>query len=71
MHNPSSPAAAPDGLSNAEALARPGREGYNELPRAARRTPLKIVGEVMREPMLRCSSAPGASISRSVTCARR
>jgi Ca2+-transporting ATPase len=51
MHNPSSPAAAP-GLSDAEALARLGSEGYNELPRAARRTPLKIVGDVMREPML-------------------
>jgi P-type Ca2+ transporter type 2C len=40
------------GLSEAEAQARLKTEGYNELPRPDRRTPLKIVLEVLREPML-------------------
>ncbi len=40
------------GLSEAEARARLKAEGYNELPRADRRTPLRIVAEVLREPML-------------------
>ena len=40
------------GLSAAEASARLTREGYNELPRSARRTPFRIVLEVLREPML-------------------
>ena len=72
MHNPSSPAAAPHGLSDAEALARLGREGYNELPRADRRTPLSIVGEVMREPMLALLLGGGVDLSRcSATCRRR
>jgi Ca2+-transporting ATPase len=52
MDDPSSPLAAPRGLTDAEAAARLRSEGYNELPRAERRTPLKIVVEVMREPML-------------------
>jgi Ca2+-transporting ATPase len=52
MDDPSPSTAAPQGLSDAEALARLRGEGYNELPRADRRTPLRIVGEVMREPML-------------------
>jgi len=40
------------GLSEDEAQARLKREGFNELPRAQRRTPLRIVLEIMREPML-------------------
>jgi Ca2+-transporting ATPase len=40
------------GLSDAEAQARLKTEGYNELPRPDRRTPLRIVLEVVREPML-------------------
>jgi Ca2+-transporting ATPase len=40
------------GLSDVDALARLTSEGPNELPRADRRTPLRIVLEVVREPML-------------------
>ena len=40
------------GLSETEAQARLKSDGYNELPRERRRTPLRIVMEVLREPML-------------------
>ena len=40
------------GLSEAASQARLKSEGYNELPRPERRTPLRIVLEVLREPML-------------------
>ena len=40
------------GLSEAGARLRLQQEGYNELPRPERRTPLRIVFEVLREPML-------------------
>jgi Ca2+-transporting ATPase len=40
------------GLSAAEAKARLAAEGYNELPSPDRRTLLRIVLEVVREPML-------------------
>lgn len=40
------------GLTAAEARMRLKSEGYNELPRQASRTPLRIVFEVLREPML-------------------
>ncbi|MFO1239031.1 MAG: cation-translocating P-type ATPase [Sphingomonadaceae bacterium] len=40
------------GLTQAEAQLRLSAEGPNELPRASRRTALRIVGEVLREPML-------------------
>ena len=43
---------APTGLKEQEAQARLTAEGYNELPRQERRTPLHIVLEVLREPML-------------------
>ena len=47
------PSAVPvRGLGEAEAQARLKAEGYNELPRADRRTALRIVLEVLREPML-------------------
>ncbi|WP_342731070.1 cation-translocating P-type ATPase [Bradyrhizobium sp. B117] len=42
----------PSGLSQAEAQARLEKDGYNELPRPERRNPLRIVVEVLREPML-------------------
>jgi P-type Ca2+ transporter type 2C len=40
------------GLTEAEAEARLRREGYNELPRREGRSSLRIVVEVLREPML-------------------
>jgi P-type Ca2+ transporter type 2C len=40
------------GLSEADVQARLKTEGYNELPRPDRRTPLRIILEVLREPML-------------------
>ena len=48
------------GLSQAEARARLGSEGYNELPRPDRRTPFRIVIEVLREPMLALLLGGGA-----------
>ncbi len=44
--------AAISGLTEAEAQARLKAEGYNELPHPGRRTPLRIVLEVLREPMM-------------------
>ncbi len=40
------------GLSDSEAQTRLQSEGYNELPHQDRRTPLRIILEVLREPML-------------------
>src|SRR5664279_138289 len=40
------------GLSASEAAARLANEGANELPQPDRRTPFRIVLEVLREPML-------------------
>jgi Ca2+-transporting ATPase len=40
------------GLTGSEAAARLAAEGFNELPQAERRTPLRIILEVLREPML-------------------
>jgi P-type Ca2+ transporter type 2C len=48
------------GLSEADAQARLKAEGYNELPRPDRRTPLRIVLEVLREPMLALLLGGGA-----------
>ncbi|HEY8997044.1 MAG TPA: cation-translocating P-type ATPase, partial [Edaphobacter sp.] len=42
----------PQGLSEAEVRTRLKAEGFNELPRPDHRTPLRIVLEVFREPML-------------------
>ncbi len=39
-------------MSEAEAQARLLAEGHNELPRPNRRTPLRIILDVLREPML-------------------
>lgn len=46
-----SPPDPSQGLSRAEAAARLAREGYNELPRAPKRSFARIVREVLREPM--------------------
>ena len=40
------------GLTETEANARLEEEGFNELPQADRRTPLRIILDVLREPML-------------------
>ncbi len=53
------PAASYRGLSEAAAYARLKAEGHNELPRAARRTPFRILIEVIREPMLALLVASG------------
>lgn len=47
------------GLSEAEARRRLKAEGFNELPRPDRRTPLRIALEVLREPMLALLLAGG------------
>jgi len=43
---------SPSGLTSEEARRRQRTEGYNELPQLNRRTPLRIIFEVLREPML-------------------
>lgn len=48
------------GLSEAEAQRRLASEGPNELPQSGRKSVLKIVGEVVREPMLALLVAGGA-----------
>ncbi len=50
---------SPEGLSSAEAAAALASEGPNELPRAGRRSPFRIVMEVVREPMLALLLAGG------------
>jgi Ca2+-transporting ATPase len=52
MPNDPSASASIRGLSKVDAQARLKTEGYNELPRPDRRTPLRIIIEVVREPML-------------------
>lgn len=47
------------GLSADEAKRRLKVEGYNELPESGRRSALKIIGEVVREPMLALLIAGG------------
>jgi P-type Ca2+ transporter type 2C len=54
------PASSPPfGLTQAEATARLAAEGPNELPKARRRSPLRIIFEVLREPMLALLLAGG------------
>ena len=48
------------GLSETDAQVRLKTEGYNELPRPDRRTPLRIIVEVLREPMLALLLGGGA-----------
>jgi Ca2+-transporting ATPase len=52
MSNDPSSFASSRGLREADARARLKAEGYNELPRPDRRTPLHIILEVLREPMM-------------------
>jgi Ca2+-transporting ATPase len=52
MPNDPSSFASIRGLTEADVQARLKNEGYNELPRPDRRTPLRIIFEVVREPML-------------------
>ncbi len=59
LEEPPSPAAI-HGLSEADARIRLKSEGHNELPRPDRRTPLRIVLEVVREPMLALLLGGGA-----------
>ncbi len=47
------------GLTPAEAQARLAAEGFNELPRTQRRSPLRIIFDVLREPMLALLVAGG------------
>jgi len=57
----SSPLHDRSGLSTAQARERLERDGPNELPRARRRTPFRIVIEVLREPMLAMLLAAGGT----------
>ena len=59
MSTPSDSSSPLRGLSEAEAAARLAAEGFNELPQADRRTPFRIVLEVLREPMLALLIAGG------------
>jgi len=52
MQSDTLPPASRRGLTEADAQARLRTTGFNELPRPERRTPFRIVGEVLREPML-------------------
>ena len=47
------------GLTQTEAQARLADEGFNELPRTKRRSPLRIILDVLREPMLALLLAGG------------
>jgi Ca2+-transporting ATPase len=59
MKSPVAASPAGQGLTAAEAQTRLAAEGPNELPRAQRRSPLRIVFEVLREPMLALLIAGG------------
>ena len=60
--------AAQVGLTSVEAAARLATEGANELPQPDRRTLVRIVFEVVREPMLALAARAAApSISSSAT----
>ena len=50
---------APEGLSSDDAAGRLRTEGYNELPRAEKRTAVRILFEVLKEPMLALLLAGG------------
>ena len=55
-----SPPSPHRGLSEIEARKRLKAEGFNELPRTEHRTPLRIVTDVLREPMLMLLVGGGA-----------
>lgn len=50
----------PSGLTQAEAEARLSRDGYNELPSAKSRSPLKVIAGVLTEPMFALLMAAAA-----------
>ncbi len=52
MQSDTLPPTSRRGLTEADAQARLRTTGFNELPRPDRRTPFRIVSEVLREPML-------------------
>ena len=52
MPNASPSSLHSSGLSGVEAEARLTRDGANELPQSSRRTPFRLILEVIREPML-------------------
>lgn len=56
---PTDPRAVLQGLTQAEAATRLASEGFNELPRTKRRSPLRIILDVLREPMLALLLAGG------------
>jgi P-type Ca2+ transporter type 2C len=58
-HPPAETTTPDQGLTEAEAQARLKAEGFNELPRTQRRSALRIVFEVLREPMLALLIAGG------------
>ena len=60
MLNESASPVSAAGLSEADAQTRLATEGYNELPRPDRRTPFRIIREVVREPMLALLLGGGA-----------
>lgn len=60
MSQSTRPTIALSGLSEVEAQARLALDGFNELPRSNRRTPLRIAFEVVREPMLALLLGGGA-----------
>ena len=53
------------GLTEAQVQERLASEGFNELPEPNRRTPFRIVGEVLREPMLALLLGGGIVVSRA------
>jgi P-type Ca2+ transporter type 2C len=57
MTHPSAP--PPVGLTQTEATARLAADGPNELPKTKRRSPLRIILDVLREPMLALLLAGG------------
>jgi P-type Ca2+ transporter type 2C len=57
--NSNVPSAVLSGLTELEAQARLNSDGFNELPRPDRRTPLRILLEVLREPMVSLLLAGG------------
>ncbi len=56
---PTATGPASQGLTRAEAQQRLVTEGYNELPRARRRGPFRMILDVLREPMLALLIAGG------------
>ncbi len=52
--------AKPEGLSEGEATQRLAKEGYNELPYAEERGAVKLIFEVIKEPMFLLLIACGA-----------